>query len=64
MSTPHASSFAKNVASTARPAEGAFRRVLREIWQSYTVHSELRVMLSTGRWTPEAEEAIRSRMPG
>lgn len=64
MSTPHSSPFASNVASTARPAEGAIRRFFREVWRSYTAHSEIRVMLSTGQWTAKTDEAVRSRMPG
>lgn len=45
MSTPsQTSSYASNAPLAVRPAEGAFRRFFREVWQSYVAHSELQVM--------------------
>jgi len=55
MSASHPSSLA----STTQPAGGAVRRFFREVWASYIAHSELRVMLATGRLTAEAEQALR-----
>ena len=57
MSASHPSSLA----STAKPAGGAVRRFFSEVWKSYAAHSEMRVMLASGRWTSEAEQSLRQR---
>ena len=57
MSASHPSSLA----STTQPAGGAVRRFFREVWASYAAHSELRVMLATGRFSAEAEQLLRQK---
>ena len=54
------SAAASSAASAARPS--AFRRFLGDVWQSYIAHSELRVMLATGRWPQDATEEARSQV--
>jgi hypothetical protein len=60
MSASPTPSFASNAAKS-RAQSGGVRRFFREVWQSYLRHSELRVMLASGRWTPQAELAVQKR---
>jgi len=51
-------------ASASQPAVGPVRRFLREVWASYIAHSEMRVMLASGRWTSEMDQTARRRLHG
>jgi len=60
MSASPTPSFASNAAKSRAQGSGV-RRFFKEVWQSYLRHSELRVMLASGRWSQEAERVIQNR---